>query len=622
MILEYQPKKFLAALLGITLVCVVAAFGLTEAAPLPPADETPQTSAEPDDDPPFVWPEGFQKKIDWQFSDEDKRLFDPPLDATIAEMREWMDKLERPIPADTEKWGGFKQYREKVAYLRINIADQIIATHPDDRVFTFALAGKWFPYFILAKHDPAKIPEFEAYYRELKEHNNKHGKKLDYFTSNVVRAREAIVRDLMEIDKKKYLPLAEELLAEYDEMLRETPLGKDAEEFYNGKQQLLYNLAKHEEKYKPVYETFCDNMREVVQTRENELETTILYYSFGPNDSYRTPEGQKAHRDWLARINRKIATETDPDKRYHFYCIRGNVIDNLLNSDAATEEELLAHVREIEKFSKWRYGHEVYNDYYTLFYREFSRLNKSETITDEALAHLFQSARHMLYAGESGYGHGGIALDLFTSYGEDLYNKCTPEQKRVYLESFSKLIDETEKVEKEWIAAGKPMHRESELPPLRKHLDYLQLQGKEVSFTAATVDGKPFDIQSLRGKVVLLDFWATWCGPCIREIPDLKRLYAEYHDQGFEIVGISIDKEEDKQTLIDFIAKEELPWTMLHDPNDVLFNQFYGSGVPHCLLLDRDGKVMLIDARGHMLQSQLERLFGESKFVQPVSHSL
>jgi len=64
------------------------------------------------------------------------------------------------------------------------------------------------------------------------------------------------------------------------------------------------------------------------------------------------------------------------------------------------------------------------------------------------------------------------------------------------------------------------------------------LTGEPVKVSGKTVDGKPFDISEYKGKVVIVDFWATWCGPCLAELPNLKKIYQKYHDRGLEIVGV------------------------------------------------------------------------------------
>ncbi|MSU50036.1 MAG: TlpA family protein disulfide reductase [Opitutus sp.] len=131
----------------------------------------------------------------------------------------------------------------------------------------------------------------------------------------------------------------------------------------------------------------------------------------------------------------------------------------------------------------------------------------------------------------------------------------------------------------------------------------------DIAFTA--VDGRAVDLKNLRGKVVLIDFWATWCGPCIAELPNIKKVYAAYHDQGFEIVGISLDRDSDRQKLIDFTAKENMPWPQHYDGKywkNEISTRYAIDSIPAMFLLDQDGKVVSTSARGSKLESEVKRL--------------
>jgi thiol-disulfide isomerase/thioredoxin len=134
----------------------------------------------------------------------------------------------------------------------------------------------------------------------------------------------------------------------------------------------------------------------------------------------------------------------------------------------------------------------------------------------------------------------------------------------------------------------------------------------EMKFTA--VDGREVDLASMRGKVVLIDFWATWCGPCIAELPNVKKAYAKYHAKGFEIVGISLDQAKDKQKLIDFTAKHEMPWPQHFDGKgweNEISTRYAISAIPAMFLLDKTGVVISTNARGQKLEDELKRLLGE-----------
>jgi len=124
-------------------------------------------------------------------------------------------------------------------------------------------------------------------------------------------------------------------------------------------------------------------------------------------------------------------------------------------------------------------------------------------------------------------------------------------------------------------------------------LTNLELRSKplELSFTA--VDGRKVDLADLRGKVVLVDFWATWCPPCVEEAPALVEAYGKFKDRGFEIVGISLDKE--KAALESFIAENKMTWPQFFDGNgwdNELAKRFKIQSVPNMWLLDREGKLV------------------------------
>jgi len=112
----------------------------------------------------------------------------------------------------------------------------------------------------------------------------------------------------------------------------------------------------------------------------------------------------------------------------------------------------------------------------------------------------------------------------------------------------------------------------------------------ELSFTA--VDGSKVDLADLRGKVVLVDFWATWCPPCVEEIPGVVEVYEKFKDQGFEIVGISLDQ--DKGALEKFTAENKMTWPQFFDGkgwDNELAKRFEIQSVPTMWLLDREGKL-------------------------------
>lgn len=138
--------------------------------------------------------------------------------------------------------------------------------------------------------------------------------------------------------------------------------------------------------------------------------------------------------------------------------------------------------------------------------------------------------------------------------------------------------------------------------------------GVRLYFNAKTLDGAPLDMASMRGKVVLLDFWATWCRPCVAEVPNVKKMYEKYHDKGFEVVAISVDS--DREDLAAFLKAKNAPWMNVHnddtDMDGMKMDAFCDvQSIPCMILLDRSGRVISTNARGSELQRLLGEMFSE-----------
>ena len=141
-----------------------------------------------------------------------------------------------------------------------------------------------------------------------------------------------------------------------------------------------------------------------------------------------------------------------------------------------------------------------------------------------------------------------------------------------------------------------------------------QLMGKPAGdFEMAPPDGKMVKLSDYRGKYVLLDFWASWCGPCRAENPNVLAAYNRFHDKGFDVLAVSLD--EDKENWVKAIKEDGMPWTHVSDlQRDNKAARQYGiSGIPDNFLIDPDGIVIARGLRDEALMKKLEEIFNAAK---------
>lgn len=192
-----------------------------------------------------------------------------------------------------------------------------------------------------------------------------------------------------------------------------------------------------------------------------------------------------------------------------------------------------------------------------------------------------------IYGGMDGHEH--FALDEAFTIGDKSFRPA-----RIAPDGSSLTLEETE-----YVPPKPPLIPGSPAP--------------DFSFTPFR-GGEPVSLSDLRGQVVLLDFWATWCGPCMQELPNVISLYREFHQQGFEIIGISLDTSE--SDLRSVLEEQEIPWPQCFDGQgwDSEIAALYRIyGIPATLLLDRDGIIRYRDLRGEELREKVAELLAEAR---------
>jgi thiol-disulfide isomerase/thioredoxin len=143
-----------------------------------------------------------------------------------------------------------------------------------------------------------------------------------------------------------------------------------------------------------------------------------------------------------------------------------------------------------------------------------------------------------------------------------------------------------------------------------------KLEGKPITIAGETLDGKPFSTEAWKGRVVVVDFWGTWCEPCKRELPALKAVYDRHHDRGLEVVGVPSDRKGELTAFLN--AHKDVVWPQLPMKGPPGFHKLAKdyelevSGIPARFVIDREGVLRSVDARDN-LEELVAKLIEEKK---------
>lgn len=203
----------------------------------------------------------------------------------------------------------------------------------------------------------------------------------------------------------------------------------------------------------------------------------------------------------------------------------------------------------------------------------------------------------------NGFNFRGDAAKAYESEGK-VFVAITPANDKTFGESGQASVYRFVETDGMWKFDGVS---EPETEAYNKKMASMPPTLSDPSFEGETADGEKISFGDYKGKVVLFDFWGTWCAPCVAKLPKLAKIHAAFKDHGFEIIGVPLD---DAQTLKAFYQKKPLPWRNVIDPDSVLKEKFGIKAYPTTMLLDKDGNHIHSNLEEDEIVDELVKLFG------------
>ncbi|MDP4129182.1 MAG: TlpA disulfide reductase family protein [Bacteroidota bacterium] len=329
--------------------------------------------------------------------------------------------------------------------------------------------------------------------------------------------------------------------------------------------------------------------------------TVYIYHDrTGAKDSARLDHGYftfKGRSDSAEFCNLHIYKAGDPNNFKGFFLENGR-ISMLIKKDSLddaiiTGTPIQDEFNQFDNVADTAYQHR-HAEIMTQYRAARDKKNKQAADSLDRVYDL-QDSLHKVFIADYARTHPGSTVAAYEIYEHFRYNPDAKQMDKLY----GMLND-----------SARSTHYGRKVAELRQRAKATDIGQPAPEFSAPDAEGKPVSLSSYKGRYVLVDFWASWCGPCRAENPAVVKAYKQYHDKGFDILGVSID--ESKDDWMAAVKKDGLAWTQVSDLKgwETPATAAYGiQGIPMNFLIDKEGKIIGKELRGDNLIKELQKIF-------------